>query len=84
MRDEVIHARIQSDIKEQSEQILDLIGLTMSQAINLFLKQLVMKKRIPFNLDTEEKEINEIENKKINSYYNYINFLEKLWLKVDL
>ena len=61
MRDEVIHARVQADVKEQSEKILNVIGISMSQAINLFLKQLTLKKGIPFKLDSEEKDSNEIE-----------------------
>lgn len=60
MRDEVIHARVQANIKEQSERIFDVIGLSMSQAINLFLKQVTLKKGMPFKLDGEEKE-NDIE-----------------------
>ena len=61
MRDEVIHARVQADVKEQSEKILNVIGISMSQAINLFLKQLTLKKGIPFKLDSEEKDSNELE-----------------------
>ena len=61
MRDEVIHARVQADVKEKSEQIFDAIGISMSQAINLFLKQVTLKKGFPFKLDSEEKETNDIE-----------------------
>lgn len=56
MRDEVIHARVQASIKEKSEKIFDVIGISMSQAINLFLKQVTLKKGLPFKLDSEEKE----------------------------
>ena len=56
MRDEVIHARVQADIKEKTEKIFEAIGLSMSQAINLFLKQVALKKGIPFKLDSDEKE----------------------------
>ena len=61
MRDEVIHARVQADIKEKAEKIFDIIGISMSQAINLFLKQVTLKKGVPFKLDSEEKDINDIE-----------------------
>ena len=61
MRNEVIHARVQSDVKEKCERIFGVIGISMSQAINLFLKQVTLKKGMPFKLDDEEKEENDIE-----------------------
>ena len=61
MRDEVIHARVQSEVKEDSKRIFAVIGISMSQAINLFLKQVTLKKGMPFKLDSEEKESNDIE-----------------------
>ena len=61
MRDEVIHARVQSDVKKETEKVFNIIGLSMSQAINLFLKQVMLKKGMPFQLDSEEKEMNDVE-----------------------
>ena len=61
MKNEVVHARIQSDIKKEAERILNTIGISMSQAIDLFLRQVALKKGIPFELNDEEKEPTEIE-----------------------
>ena len=61
MKSEVIHARVQSDIKQQSDDILKSIGITISQAVDLFLHQVVLKKGIPFKLDNEEKTLNDTE-----------------------
>ena len=61
MKSEVIHARVQSDIKQQSDDILKSIGITISQAVDLFLRQVVLKKGIPFKLDNEAKELNDTE-----------------------
>ena len=36
MKNEVIHARISEDIKKESETILNNIGMTLSQSIDLF------------------------------------------------
>ena len=60
MKNEVIHARISSDIKKECESILSNIGLSMSQAIDLYIRQIVLKKGIPF-------ELNEIENETKNN-----------------
>lgn len=61
MKSEVIHARVQSDIKKESDKILNMIGITMSQAVDLFLRQVILKKGIPFKLDSEKVEDNGIE-----------------------
>ena len=66
MKNEVIHARISSDIKKECESILSNIGLSMSQAIDLYIRQIVLKKGIPF-------ELNEIENETRRKYFAVVN-----------
>ena len=44
----LVHSRINEDIKEQASFILEKIGLNMSDAIRLFLNQVVMRKGMPF------------------------------------
>lgn len=61
MKSGVVHARVQSDVKADAEKILNLIGITLSQAIDLFLRQVVLKKGMPFKLDSEEKEGADVE-----------------------
>ena len=43
-----VHSRIDEDVKEKASFILDQIGLSVSDAIRLFLKQVIMKKGLPF------------------------------------
>ena len=43
-----VFARVEPELKKQAEAVLDEIGLPMSSAINLFLKQLVFRRGIPF------------------------------------
>ena len=61
MKSEVVHARVQLDVKTDSEKILNVIGISLSQAIDLFLRQIILKKGLPFKLDSEEKETNGTE-----------------------
>ena len=62
MKTEFVHARINENIKQQSEEILKRIGISVSQAIDLFLRQVVIRKGMPFELiDIEETKTNEIE-----------------------
>ena len=45
-----IFARVEPEIKEQAEQVLDQLGIPMSNAIGLFLRQVVMQRGIPFDM----------------------------------
>ena len=43
-----ISLRVDDDVKRGAEEIFDEIGLSMSAAINVFLKKVAREKRIPF------------------------------------
>ncbi len=43
-----VHSRIDGDIKEQASIILEKIGLNVSDAIRIFLHQVIMRKGMPF------------------------------------
>jgi len=45
-----IRARIEPQLKSEAENILDQLGLTATQAITLFFRQLVLQRRLPFEL----------------------------------
>jgi DNA-damage-inducible protein J len=47
---ETIRARIIPGLKEDAEAIFSMLGLSTSDAITLFLKQVVMRKAIPFEV----------------------------------
>lgn len=48
-----IQLRIDADTKKKAQKTLEALGLDMSSAIKLYLKQIVIKKGIPFELLTE-------------------------------
>jgi len=45
--------QIDQDLKEQAEYLLNEIGLDISTAITIFLKQVVRQEKIPFELSAE-------------------------------
>lgn len=47
---------VDSELYEQAKEVLDRIGLTMEEAINLFLKAMVACGGIPFPITDEEIE----------------------------
>ena len=45
-----IRARIEPELKSEAENVLGQLGLTATQAISLFYRQLVLQRRLPFEL----------------------------------
>ncbi len=50
MRNDVIHVRVSDDLKGNVEKILSDLGVTLSYAINMYLKQIEIKRGIPFEI----------------------------------
>ncbi|MGN0482938.1 MAG: type II toxin-antitoxin system RelB/DinJ family antitoxin [Lachnospiraceae bacterium] len=48
-----ISLRVDDDVKRNAEKTLNEIGLSMSTAINIFLKTVVRENRIPFELSAD-------------------------------
>lgn len=48
-----IQLRIDDETKQSAKKILDKLGVDMSSAIKVYLKQIVINKGIPFKLITE-------------------------------
>ena len=45
-----LYARIEPDIKEQAESILSALGIPVSNAINMFYKQIILQRGLPFDV----------------------------------
>ena len=46
-----IQARIDAHSKEQAKKILDFLGLSMSEAITLYFRQIILRRGIPFEIE---------------------------------
>ena len=45
-----IYARVEPEIKDQAEQVLVQLGIPMSNAIGMFLRQIIIQRGIPFDM----------------------------------
>lgn len=45
-----LYARIEPEVKEQAEGILAALGIPVSNAINMFYKQIILQRGIPFEM----------------------------------
>ena len=50
MRTAMLQARVTPEIKQASEYVLRRIGLNMTEAMELFLRRLIVDQRIPFEV----------------------------------
>lgn len=45
-----IFARVEPEVKEQAEQVLERLGIPMSNAVSMFLRQVILQRGIPFEM----------------------------------
>jgi DNA-damage-inducible protein J len=78
---QVIHARVTPTLKQASEEVFETLGLTMADAIRLFLKQVELHDGLPFDVKipnaASRKAIKEARNKKSSQHYSDFLALRK-------
>lgn len=78
-----VNVRTTEDVKKDAEVILNGLGLNISSAVNLFLKQVINYRGIPFALRLPNKEtlhaMDDIENgRNLNSSDTVEEMFEKI------
>lgn len=75
-----ISLRVDDEVKRRAEQTFDEIGLSMSTAINVFLKKVARERRIPFELSVDpfysESNMRYLEKKMEDYREGRLNFAE--------
>ena len=59
MQDAVVRARVDSNLKNDTEKVFDKLGLTTTEAIRLFLTQVKLRGGLPFDvrLPTDNRDV---------------------------
>ena len=52
-----INVRVDEETKKEVEDILDVLGINMSTAVDLFLSQIILNKGLPFKVKLPSKDI---------------------------
>lgn len=75
-----INLRIDDELKENSREILESLGLDLSTGIKVFLKQVVAKNGIPFELTLSELDMSvlQMEQGKTHSFENVADLMADL------
>ena len=50
-----LYARIEPEVKEQAEKILSALGIPSSSAINMFYKQIILQRGLPFEVKIPDR-----------------------------
>ena len=64
MKEATVRSRLSSDLKEQAETVLNSIGMSSSEAIRLFYKQIAIRKEFPLELKVPNQTTLEAFNDK--------------------
>lgn len=48
----MLHIRVKPDIKQEAEDILHNLGMTTTEAVNIYLKQIILNCGLPFKVRT--------------------------------
>jgi DNA-damage-inducible protein J len=84
MTTSMVHIRLDEGLKVQATETLDSMGLSISEAVRVFLTQVISEKRIPFELKVPNKktkaameEADLIHEPRFNTAEELFNALEK-------
>lgn len=65
-----VFARVEPEIKEQAESILNQLGIPMSNAVGMFLRQVVIQRGIPFDIKLPSNKplsVSELTKEQLNA-----------------
>ena len=86
MRTDTVRAKVNPELKKAAENVLNELGLSMSEAINLMLVQVKLTKSLPFELTLPKEPNKETlqalqdaeNNKNLNTYSSPEDCINKL------
>ncbi len=80
MKTAAVHSRIQPEIKEQAEGILQRLGLSPTEAIRMFYTQIALRNGLPFDVSIPNDEtIKALEDSRSGRNLQRFDSTEKLF-----
>ena len=84
-KDAVVRARIETDLKETVENIFSRLGLSTTEAINLFFRQVELKKGLPFPVEIpNEITLQTFADTDRGDNLNYYDSVDDVFKKLNL
>ena len=80
VKNAAVHSRIQPEIKEQAERILQRLGLSPTEAIRMFYTQITLRNGLPFDVAIPNDEtIKALEDSKNGRNLEQFDSTEELF-----
>jgi DNA-damage-inducible protein J len=80
MKTAAVHSRIQPEIKEQAEGILQRLGLSPTEAIRMFYTQIALRNGLPFDVSIPNEEtIKALEDSRSGRNLERFNSTDELF-----
>ncbi|MDD4526949.1 MAG: type II toxin-antitoxin system RelB/DinJ family antitoxin [Candidatus Margulisbacteria bacterium] len=82
-KDAYIKTRIEPELKFQAERVIKALGLTTTQAVALFYRQILLNKGLPFDVKIPNKETLEVfertdKGEDLTEYNSVDEFFEEM------
>mgnify|MGYP000840428462 CR=1 FL=1 len=77
-----LYARIEPDVKEQAEGILAALGIPASNAINMFYKQIILQRGLPFELKSPENASGQLDRLEACILFYIFRMMIHKWLRL--
>ena len=85
LKSSIVRASIEPDIKNKVEHIFETLGLSTSEAISLFFRQVYLLRGIPFEIKIPNKELREsIEKSRRSVDINEYDSVDDLFKSMKL
>ena len=78
-----VSVRIDEELKNEAQKVLDEMGLPMSLAVELFLRQIVEKRRLPFAIGVSDESDPEREERERQFWQSFITWYFDAWPRFD-
>jgi len=83
---ETLHIRIEPEIKKKAEETLQSLGMTTTEAIKIYLHQIILNEGLPFEVKLPKPNLKTIQameealvlNEKVKSYNDIHSLMEDL------
>ena len=79
-----LYARIEPDVKEQAEGILAALGIPASNAINMFYKQIILQRGLPFELKSPENASGQLDRLEACILFYIFRMMIHKWLRLSV
>ncbi len=80
----IIQAQIDSKIKKNAQMILNKLNISMSEAISLYLTQITLQKKIPFEINIPNKLTTEtLRKSEDGNDLHSVDSIEQLFQELD-